>query len=163
MKLVRAGPADAAVISGLLEDYLRELDRYRIPSNQTGGSHGYPYLDAYWLDAGRHAFLIRSGGRVVGFVFVRDPASTGSTVHELAEFYVKPDSRRLGIGRKAAAALWKDFPGEWELQVSLRNSSAVGFWTSCIESVTGVRPEVSEMRAQDGARVKFHFDVENPV
>jgi hypothetical protein len=95
----------------------------------------------------------------VGFAFIRDPASTGSAEHQLAEFYIEPDSRRLGIGRRAAAAIWRRFPGQWELQVHARNSAAVQFWASCAEAEAGEAPQLREVQAPDGRRVQFGFRV----
>jgi predicted acetyltransferase len=143
IQLAEARQSDACVIQPMLDDYLWELSSHReVPIGATE-SASYPYLDAYWSEPGRHAFLIRSSGGVVGFAFIRDPDSTGFAEHRIAEFYIKPESRRLGIGRRAAAAIWQRFPGQWELQVHAGNAAALQFWASCAKVETGEAPQVT--------------------
>ncbi len=163
IELATASGSDVRLIESLLDDYLRELSSHRdLPVGATD-SASYPYLDAYRSEPGRHAFIIQCRGRAVGFALIRDPASTGSAVHQLAEFYIKPESRRLGVGRRAVLAIWKRFPGQWELQVHARNSAAVQFWASCVAAATSEPPHVREVQAKDGRRVQFNFHVEHAV
>src|SRR5262245_26309017 len=93
VELARAQRSDGRLIASLLDDYLRELSGHRdIPVGATG-SASYEDLRAYWVEPDRHALLIRASGRTIGFAFIREPPSTGSTVHQLAEFYVRPEAR----------------------------------------------------------------------
>jgi predicted acetyltransferase len=163
IELTAATQSDVGVIRAMLDHYLGELSGHReVPVGATN-SASYPYLDAYWSEPGRHAFLIRSGGRVVGFALIRDPDSTGSATHQLAEFFIEPESRRLGIGRGAAAAIWQRFPGQWELRVHARNAAAVRFWSSSAEAASGSAPQIHEIDALDGRCIQFSFHVERAV
>lgn len=147
----------------MLDRYLRELAGYREEPVGAVDSAGYPYLEAYWSEPGRHPFLILSGGRVAGFALIRDPDSTGSATHQVAEFFIEPESRRLGIGRRAAAMIWQRFPGTWELQVHARNAAALRFWSSSAEAATGRAPQMRAIQAPDGGRIQFSFHVERVV
>ena len=158
--VVEASESDATQVGALLDEYLRELSSYCEGSIGATDSTNYPYRDAYWSEPGRHAFFIQRSGCVVGFAFVRDPISTKLTVHEIAEFYVKPESRRQGVGRRAVLAIWQRFPGQWEVQVHARNSGAVQFWTLCAEEVATEAPQVRELQANDGRRIQFNFNVQ---
>ncbi len=159
VELIEARGSDSRLIETLLDDYLQELSGYREVSVGATDAATYPYLDAYWSEAGRHAFIIQWRGTTVGFVFVRDPDSTGSSVHELSEFYIEPESRRLGIGRRAVAAIWRRFPGEWEFQVHARNTVALQFWTSCAKAEANGVLQVRDVQARDGGRVQFNLRV----
>jgi len=160
MELAPASRSDAPLIRSLLDDYLRKLSEHReLPVGATDAA-SYGHLDAYWCEPGRHAFLIRCRDRCVGFALIRDPTSTRSSVHQLAEFYVQPEIRRRGIGRDAVLEIWESFPGEWELQVHARNAGAVRFWRSCVERKTGEPPRVCEVQAEDGRRLQLNFQVE---
>ena len=162
-ELVVAGSSDADLINSLLDEYLLELGSYRdIPSGATT-SASYPYLNAYWSEPGRHAFIIQRGGYSVGFALIRAPTSTKSAVYQLAEFYIKPESRRLSIGRRAVCAILKRFPGQWEFQVHTRNSAAVQFWESCIEAIASELLQRREIQTRDGWRIQFHFSVKETV
>jgi predicted acetyltransferase len=158
-ELVEAKAEDAGVIAALLDDYLREIARYRDVSMGATDAANYPYLTAYWSEPGRHPFLVRHNGAFVGFVLARGPASLGRPRSQVAEFYIAPESRRLGVGREAVACLWRRFPGAWELQVHARKPTALGFWSSCIEAAAPEPPVVTQVQAADGNRVQFTFHV----
>ena len=162
-ELVVADSSDADLINSLLDEYLLELGSHRDMHSGAIISTSYPYLDAYWSEPGRYAFIIQRGGYSVGFALIRDPTSTKSAVYQLAEFYIKPENRRLGIGRRAVRAILKRFPGQWELRVHTRNSAAVQFWESCLKAVVGELLQRREVQGRDGRRIQFHFSVEDTV
>ena len=159
VELVEAGRADRAVIIALLDECLRELAVYRERAVGASDARSYPYLDAYFSEQGRHAFLIRSHEEIVGLALIRDPVSTGRSASQVAEFYVKPVSRRLGCGREAVASIWRRFPGPWELQIHARNAAALRFWTSCAAALARKPLRVREIDAEDGKRIQFDFYV----
>lgn len=159
VELDEAGPGERGIVAALLDEYLHELAGHREVAVGAIDSRSYPYLDAYFSELGRYPFLIRREGTVVGFVLIRAPASTRRAVWEVAEFYVTPASRRVGIGREAMAATWRRFPGAWELQVHARNTVALRFWASCVETSTQEPPQVTEVEAEDGKRFQLNFHV----
>ncbi len=159
VELETASRTVATQLESLLDEYLRELNTHRDEPVGATDSASYPYLEAYWTEPGRHAFIIHCGADVGGFAFIRDPSSTDSGVHELAEFYVRPESRRLGVGQRALHEIWRRFPGRWELQVHARNLVALQFWTACVEDISSEAPDVSEVDAADGKRIQFNFHV----
>ena len=158
--VTNATRADVELIAALLDTYLRELSSHsEVPVGATDAA-SYPYLDAYWAEPGRHAFLIRVQGRVVGFALIRTPTSTGSGAYELAEFYIRPESRRLGIGRSAAQRIWQLFPGFWEVQVHARNRGAIQFWSTCARhAACDATIAYQEFQAPDGRRLQLNFAV----
>ena len=153
-----ARSSDRDIIAGLLETYLQELAQYADFTIDATVTLRYPYLDPYFTEAGRHPFLIWRDDQIAGFVLVRDPASTGAR-WQVAEFYITPEHRRMGIGRRAITSLWRRFPGAWELQVHARNATAHRFWTACIESLAHGAPEVRHVHAGDGRRFQFNFRI----
>jgi predicted acetyltransferase len=159
VQLDEAAADSRGVLAELLDEYLRELAGHREIAVGAVGAAGYPHLDAYFVEPGRHAFLIRHGGEIAGFAMVRTPASTGSPASQMAEFYVRHEQRGRGVGRAAVAAIWRRFPGAWELQVHARNAAAVRFWEACIRSVVRRPPEKRVIEAADGRRFQLEFHV----
>jgi predicted acetyltransferase len=158
-ELVAASISDRPILVRLLDRYLRELSAHREVAVGVTESYNYPYLDGYFQESGRHAFLFRRDDETVGFALIRAPESTGR-VWQVAEFYVEPKSRRCGIGREAVGSIWKQFPGEWELQVHVRNDAAIQFWTSCVRDVAHVAhtdATVTNVNASDGRRLQLNF------
>ncbi len=159
--LARVEACDRAALVGLLDVYLDELSPYA--GHDVGARIGseYRYLDAYFSEPGRHAFLMRVGEEVAGFAMIRGPESTGEG-WSVAEFFVGPQHRRSGLGRWAISSIWRRFGGSWSLEVHTANAGAVAFWTRCVRSVSTHEPDVVPFEAQDGPRLRFAFDVGAP-
>lgn len=146
----------------MLDDYLGELAAYRERPGGATFARGYPYLDAYFSETGRYPFVIRQRGSIVGFAYIRGPASTGRA-WQVAEFYIVPRSRGEGLGGAALASIWRRFPGDWELQVHVQNVIAIRFWLSCVNKWANRSPEVAEVEALDGRRLQLRFHVDITV
>jgi predicted acetyltransferase len=157
--LIEASRLDTSELESLLDEYLKELSSCReIPVGATDAA-SYPYLDTYWFEKSRHAFLVKYSGLVAGFALVRDPISTESGVYEFAEFYIKPEYRRHRAGHSAVLAIWQRFPGPWELQFHAQNRAAAQFWTLCAEKTATEVPKVSEVQSRDGRRIQLNFNI----
>jgi putative acetyltransferase len=125
----------------MLDAYLREL----------GVSVEYPYLDLYWGESARFAYLVRIGSTIAGFAFVR---KNERDRFEMAEFFIFAAFRRIGAGSAAAAAIFSAHPGEWELQGFPGNAAAAAFWEHAITECTG-----SVLRSTEDGRPVFRFSV----
>ncbi|HGH4788793.1 TPA: GNAT family N-acetyltransferase [Serratia marcescens] len=88
--LEQASLAQRPLLAAMLSDCLREL----------GVDGDYPYLSLYWREAGRYPYLMLSDRQTAGFALVR---RIDSATVEMAEFYIKPEWRRNGMGQRAAA------------------------------------------------------------
>jgi predicted acetyltransferase len=90
-----------SLLRGLLAAYLAEL----------GVQSAYPYLPLYWQEPDRFPYVIGAGSEIVGFALVREVGPVPQ--FEMAEFYVIPSRRRIGIGRAAASELLALHRGSW--------------------------------------------------
>ena len=149
---------DRPILVDLLDEYLGEVSSHRERAVGAESASEYRYLDAYFGGPGRHAFLMMVGAQVAGFAFIRGPQSTGAAWH-VAEFFVRPEHRRAGVGRWAINSMWRRFPGRWELQVHHGVAEATAFWTTCVQAVSSGDPDVKRVEADDGARLQFEFCV----
>ena len=86
-----------------------------------------------------HDFLVAvSGGQILGFAVARRLADGES---ELLNLAVRPDVRRLGIGRKLVAELTSEYPGDLWLEVRESNLAGRKFYNALGFSESGRRPE----------------------
>ena len=115
---------------------------------ELGGPPDYPYLPRYWQEPGRFVFVIGDGA-AEGFALVRRVPETGA--HELAEFYVRPESRRRGLGARAMSELLSLFPGPWQLRVGRANVGGLRFWKAVLP-----RPLV-ELPGSDAGQLLLGF------
>ena len=137
--LERAMPADAALLSNLLELYIHDLSEIFAVEVGTDGRFGYENLPLYWSEHDRRfPFLIRSGARIAGFALVTrgSPVTDDPEDLDVAEFFVLRRYRRAGVGRHAARLLWSRLPGHWIVRVSEGNRPALPFWESVIREYT---------------------------
>ncbi len=99
------------------------------------------------------------GTKLAGFALVRQGAVTSddSDVMDLAEFFVLRRWRRRGVGQTAACALFKCFPGCWEVRVMGTNVSALLFWENVISAYAGNQFQRAAFRKDNKHWQVFHF------
>jgi len=120
IELVPAGPEQESILSNLLELYAHDFSEFLGLDLGADGRFGYPDLPLYWSEAHRYPFLIKVDVRLAGLVLVK----RGSTVWDVAEFFVVRAYRRKGVGIKIAHDVWRRFPGHWEVRVIESNHTA---------------------------------------
>jgi predicted acetyltransferase len=152
--LVPASKSDESTIKNLLHLYIHDFSEFLGLKPSEEGWFSYPALPLYWSEAGRSAFLIRSGGSLVGFALVSQGSvvSGDPTVRDLAEFFVVRGVRRRGVGQAAAHCLFRSLPGKWEVRVGDYNLPARQFWRSAIELYAGARFQTEVWTRDDGSR-----------
>jgi predicted acetyltransferase len=127
------------MLRNLLELYVHDLSEIFPVEIGPDGRFGYEQLPLYWAEPDvRHAFLIKRGSRVAGFVLATrgSPASDNPDDLDVAELFVLRAYRRLGVGRQAMKALWDTLPGHWIVRVSEANRTGLPFWREVIRSYT---------------------------
>jgi len=125
---VRAATSDDRELLGRLVDfYFHDFSEFDGRDVEADGSYHYPWLDAYWTDADRRAYLFDVEGHPAGFALVRltDPI-------ELAEFFVLRKYRRAGVGLAAAREVIARHPGQWLIGQIPGNEPATAFWRRAI-------------------------------
>lgn len=135
--LIAASPADRSRLANLLELYLYDFSAFDDAELGADGRYGYTYLDRYWTEPGRYAFLIQIDGWLAGFALVRTVEADENPLRSIAEFFVLRKYRRLGVGRTAAQRIFDLFPGHWQVNQEAANLPAQAFWRRVIGEYTG--------------------------
>lgn len=93
-----------------------------------------PWLARYWTEPGKHALLLRVGGKPAGFALVDESSPIADSGHRrfLGAFFVARAYRRRGHGRAVARAVFDRFPGPWQVLQVRANTVAQGFWRRVI-------------------------------
>ena len=154
-------------IRSVYPEYLDELAE--VSHSGTGvfpvfGEHGARHAEllARWFrDDRSHPLVILDGGRAVGFALVArppaGPAAPGTAAYRMAEFFVRRDDRRRGVGRVAASLIFSRFAGLWEIVEAAANGDAVRFWRRTVMDYTRGR---YDERVRDG-EVRQRFQTMN--
>src|SRR5579875_1079028 len=125
--LVVATEDDRPVLRRLVELYRYDFSEFDQADVGPHGEYGYSYLDHYWTEAYRAPFLFRVDGCWAGFALVRTESP-----FDMSEFFVMRKYRRQGVGRAAAAELFRRFSGSWRVRQQKTNPAATAFWRAAI-------------------------------
>jgi len=121
------------LIHALLQFYLDELSSFpgeTVEYKDAAGVYHYPYLNNYWQEQNsRFPYLLYCDQNRAGFALVRKAVDH----YEMAEYYVKPEFRRLGLGRTCAAALLNQYPGPWRIEFNRYNLPSRNLWKNLAE------------------------------
>jgi predicted acetyltransferase len=151
--------AEVQAVRWLIQLYIYDLggDRWDVEPN--GAFAPASWHRRFWSGRGRQLFVLRVRGRLAGFVLVRDRAHyAGHDVREISEFFVLRKYRRRGVGTQAALALFRRFPGRWELAELTWNVAAQRFWRRVIRGVAVGGFTERRRRNGDLLFVVQHFD-----
>lgn len=153
VELEPCGPERRPTLETLFQLYIHDFSEFwagtdRGELQEDGRFPDYPYLDRYWSEPGRSAWLIRADGHLAGFAMLGGVSHSGLPAdHDMAEFFVARKHRRSGVGFTAASQLIRARPGQWEIAVVRANVAALGFWRRVAEAAA---PRVEELDLADG-------------
>lgn len=158
VELGRAESAsDRAALHRLYALYLHDLSEFTERYTLDAEARWQPaYLDDMLGRVECHCLLARRGGAAVGFALVAEqpfPYMPADADFHLAEFFVAKPYRRRGLGREAAKATLRRFPGRWNLAVIDANAPAYAFWRGIVGELTG--GEYAEI--EGGGDTSFRF------
>jgi predicted acetyltransferase len=142
----RPSAEDRAWIARAYPDYVNEL-ALRVsgiaepfPVSGEHGDRQPEWMLRWFRDERTHPLVILADGNPAGFALVArplmPPVAAHSTVHEMAEFYIRNTHRRLGVGAEAAMLIFRRFGGDWRVSEARRNTPAVAFWRRVISRYT---------------------------
>ncbi len=157
LRPIRAGEVHA--VRWLVQLYIYDLGGAYWDVEPNGVFAPAAWHRRFWTGRGRHLFVLRVGGRLAGFALVRDRAHyAGRAAREISEFFVLRKYRRRGVGTRAALALFRRFPGRWELAELTWNVVAQRFWRRIIRRVAAGGFTERRRRHDDLVFVVQHFD-----
>ena len=128
------------IITNLIQLYKYDFSEFAeigSPYGEVGpdGRFAYEGLESYWREDGRVPLVVQGDGRLAGLILVnRWSALNRELDHSVGEFFVLRKYRRIGVGSRAARALFERWPGRWEVGVAWYNKPALSFWRKAIRA-----------------------------
>lgn len=120
--------SERTVLKEMLFEYQKEI--------LSGDPGEYKYLDSYWQKSDRFPYFIEVDGKIVGFALVNNYNLVIDGGKNIAEFFVKKEFRKNGIGKEAARQVYNLFPGKWENRQITENPYAHSYWLKVIAEFT---------------------------
>lgn len=139
----------------MLLEYFKEVDQSKIIHTKEGEEIDYPYLDLYWKEEKRIPLNILWHDEIIGFILINNwiVCQEFKANKSIAEFYIKPEFRRKGVGRIATHKLFNKYEGKWEIRQSSKNYLAVKFWRQIIKEFTN--GNFKEMEINADSEIEF--------
>ncbi|WP_329571846.1 GNAT family N-acetyltransferase [Kitasatospora sp. NBC_01266] len=161
VELVATTAEDRPVLANLLQLYLHDFSEFQPIELTAHGTYDYPYLDRFFGDPDREAYLIRVGGRPAGFVLARCDIAGDDGAWNVSEFFVVRGQRGKGVAGAAARLLFQRHPGMWTLSYLQQNAPAARLWPAVVASVAeGPVARVEQLPpAVTEARYRLRFEV----
>lgn len=140
--LLPAREEERPLLQRLFELYLydfSELEHADVDEEGWFVPSARPWLARYWTEPGKHALLLRVGGKPAGLALVDEtsPIVGSGQCRFLGAFFVVRAYRRRGYGSAVARAVFQRFPGAWQVLQVRANGAAQEFWRGVIEEYTG--------------------------
>jgi len=158
IEVLPAALQDKPLLQRMMELYQYDFSEFDGADLDAHACYGYTYLDHYWVDEGRHPFLVRVDGKLAGFVLVSDYVLLPGNERSISEFFILRKYRHQGIGKHAAYWIFDTFPGKWEVQQIAANLPAQRFWRSVIAGYTQGQYQEIEINDERWDGVVQHFD-----
>ena len=138
MDLIPAAPGDKAVLRNLAEYYVYDFSELLGLDVGERGEFGGDRLDRHFEDPLCHPFFIRVDGKLAGFALHEGRSRLNGEIgiNDVAELFVMRKYRRLGVGMRAAHALFDQFTGPWEVRQVPASVVAAAFWRKVIDRYT---------------------------
>ena len=157
-ELLEVQEKDKDVIYNLMQLYTYELSFFEDETTNfqlldNGVFKLSKYIDLYWIEEGRHPYILKLDGKLAGFVLER---YNEDGMNEIAEFFVLNKYRKLGAGTFMANELFKKYKGKWEIRTLLKNERAQEFWRKVVKSASNGIYE--EHLIRNNTRYAFYFE-----
>ena len=124
-------------IKPTFREYLNYMSQFfDIKDRRSWCEGALKYLQRYSTEEDRHIYILKESETIIGFAFINKHFRFNHDGFAVAEFYIKKDHERKGFGRKLAEHVFAQFYGNWEVAVSLQNSSAREFWRRVVSTYT---------------------------
>lgn len=133
-KVVIAGLRQRPAIMNLLQLYQHYFSPMLNQEVDRSGRFNFVRLPGAWKTPRTSIpLLILEKDKIAGFSFIRRRRlMNGAKGGNLEEFFVLARHRRQGVGRRAARAIFRMFPGWWQVKVLLKNKDGRRFWRDVI-------------------------------
>lgn len=129
MVIVPITRENAAIFDVFVQDYEAEFSAI---TKKEPGSDGCFSLEASWGGGGFKGFYLFIKDKPAGFVIV----GTVDGRSDIAEFYILPCYRKLGLGKALAFEIFDRFPGPWQVRQIEGAKEAKIFWHRTIAAYT---------------------------
>ncbi len=163
-ELIAATRSHKSILADLLQLYIEEFSAFVTVPVGLDGRFVYKNLPSYLTEPAVILFSsasARNGPALslsTRFRSLRPQSSREENCWDMAEFFVLDKYRRRGLGSNVAHAVWRAFPGRWEVRVMEWHKAAHVFWSESIAGFAGRKVASTPIEAHGRKWRVFAFD-----
>jgi predicted acetyltransferase len=162
VSLGKATDSDIPMVRNMVSYYVYDMSEYMgWPCQPNGCFIGCEFLETYWSEEGKHAFVLKTDKELVGFAMVRGNHPESNIDFSIAEFFILRKFRKQGIGQTIAIKLFDQFKGKWMVEQLEMNAPAVAFWHRVIDRYSKGKFSIVESRSSWGKTKQIYFESKN--
>ena len=153
-----------SILRNLMELYSYDFSEFERQAIGPDGLYGYHYLDHYWTESGREAFLISLEGEIAGFVLINQVMQIPEHQdgHTIAEFFIMRKFRKKGLGKAVVFSVLDKYAGIWEVHCLYSNRIALAFWQKVLQEYCGERLQTREYLRDGWEGLLMYFTNPSP-
>lgn len=135
---------DRTLLWNLFQKFLYEMTAFYDDDFDAEGNLHYGHFDSYFEgDPDRRALFLYENETMVGFAMLNRFSHIGRTLDwALAEFTIFPRFRKRHLALAAAAKLFCENPGRWEIKFNEKNLAAKALW---LKATAPYRPQQTRL------------------
>lgn len=141
IKLVRIESKDKSILQNLFQLYMHDITASLPMDVNEHGLFEYNYIDCYFTEENRYAYLIYIDNKIGGFALIDDEfmvldKKRNAPCYDFSEMFILNSYKKKGYGDKIVKQIFDMYKGNWEIRPVPRSEGAKRFWLKVVKNYT---------------------------
>ena len=141
IKLIRIESKDKSILQNLFQLYMHDITASLPMDVNDHGLFEYNYIDSYFTEENRYAYLIYIDNKIGGFVLIDDDFMVLDKKNDLpcynfSEMFILNAYKKKGYGEIIVKQIFDMYKGNWEIKPVPRSEGAKKFWLKVVKNYT---------------------------
>lgn len=141
VKLIKIESKDKSILQNLFQLYMHDITASLSMDVNEHGLFEYNYIDYYFTENNRYAYLIYINNNIGGFALIDDEfmvlnPNENTPCFDFSEMFILNSYKRKGYGEIVANQIFEIHKGYWEIRPVPRSEGAKKFWLKVVKNYT---------------------------
>ena len=141
IELKKIEAKDKSILQNLFQLYMHDITASLPMDVNEHGLYEYNYIDYYFTEENRYAYLIYIEDKIAGFVLIDDEfmvldSEKTKPCYDFSEMFILNAYKKKGYGEIVVKRIFDMFKGNWEIRPVPRSEGAKRFWLKAVKNYT---------------------------
>lgn len=141
IKLKKIEAKDKSILQNLFQLYMHDITASLPMDVNEHGLYEYNYIDYYFTEESRYAYLIYVEENIAGFVLIDDEfmvldKENDKPCYDFSEMFILNAYKKKGYGEIIVKRIFDMLKGNWEIRPVPRSEGAKRFWLKAVKNYT---------------------------